>query len=151
MSIKDLFEDRRVQVAAASAAVGAALYFAIFKRRSSGAPTIKVDRSSTPVGQHAQAAAASGHPDSAVMGAADVQHALNALGFGPIAEDGAMGPETEGAVRRFQADANITVDGKVGPVTSAALRAALAGGMVGGLAVVPQGWLPDHATSGLFR
>jgi peptidoglycan hydrolase-like protein with peptidoglycan-binding domain len=39
-----------------------------------------------------------------------------------IAVDGIYGPETEGAVRSFQASRGLTVDGIVGPATSGALR-----------------------------
>ena len=56
-----------------------------------------------------------------------VQHRLNQLGCGPIAESGQFGPETLDAVELFQArsvdpfNTPLRVDGKVGPVTWAAL------------------------------
>jgi hypothetical protein len=56
-----------------------------------------------------------------------VQRRLNQLGCGPIAEDGAFGPATQEAVELFQmrsADhlgSPLRVDGKVGPLTWAAL------------------------------
>src|SRR5262245_27853504 len=58
---------------------------------------------------------------------AAVQHRLNQLGCGPIPENGQFGPETLDAVELFQArsvdpfNAPLRVDGKVGPVTWAAL------------------------------
>lgn len=56
-----------------------------------------------------------------------VQAALNARGFGPVEADGIYGPQTEAAIRAFQArsfDATglpLVVDGVVGPVTWVAL------------------------------
>jgi hypothetical protein len=58
----------------------------------------------------------------------DVQRELNTLGCeaGPL--DGTLGPDTLGAIRRFQAAAGIAVDGIVGPQTRAALANASATG-----------------------
>jgi hypothetical protein len=56
-----------------------------------------------------------------------IQHRLNQLGCGPVAEDGIFGAETEEAVQLFQARAvdqfsnPLTIDGRVGPMTWAAL------------------------------
>jgi len=50
-----------------------------------------------------------------------VQHMLNDRHFGPLAEDGAFGPKTEAAVKRFQADEGIEQGGHVGPLTWPAL------------------------------
>jgi hypothetical protein len=56
-----------------------------------------------------------------------LQARLNRLGCGPIVEDGAFGPQTEAAVRLFQArfpdadGAPMRIDGLVGSVTWAAL------------------------------
>ena len=47
--------------------------------------------------------------------------------LGGIKVDGVFGPETEEAVRKFQASRGLTVDGIVGSLTSAALRGAGAG------------------------
>lgn len=46
-----------------------------------------------------------------------LQEALNALGFNAGTVDGDFGPKTEAAVRAFQLQAGITVDGIVGPET----------------------------------
>ena len=61
-------------------------------------------------------------------GIAVLQRQLNALSCdaGPI--DGKLGPDTESGIRWFQSAAGITVDGIVGPVTSAKLATASAAG-----------------------
>jgi peptidoglycan hydrolase-like protein with peptidoglycan-binding domain len=46
-----------------------------------------------------------------------LQQALTDLGYAPGPIDGNFGPRTESAVRAFQADRGIGVDGVVGPVT----------------------------------
>jgi peptidoglycan hydrolase-like protein with peptidoglycan-binding domain len=56
---------------------------------------------------------------------AHVQKALAALGFDPGKIDGIDGPNTQKAVRAFQAHASIGIDGKVGKQTREALRQAL--------------------------
>ena len=61
-----------------------------------------------------------------VVTIADVQSALNTLGYGPIAVDGKVGPNTLAATKRFQQAARIPVDGKAGPQTRSALQDALA-------------------------
>ena len=53
------------------------------------------------------------------------QHALAKLGFDPGTADGKNGPNTEKAVRAFQAHASIAIDGIVGPETRQALAAEL--------------------------
>jgi peptidoglycan hydrolase-like protein with peptidoglycan-binding domain len=50
-----------------------------------------------------------------------VQKALAALGYDPGKADGKDGPNTQKAVRAFQASASIKVDGIVGPDTRGAL------------------------------
>ena len=54
-----------------------------------------------------------------------VQTALKHLGFDPGKVDGRNGPNTEDAVRRFQARSTIQIDGIVGDETRAALVSAL--------------------------
>ena len=50
-----------------------------------------------------------------------VQKALSKLGFDPGKIDGIDGPNTQKAVRAFQAHATIGIDGKVGKQTRKAL------------------------------
>jgi len=54
------------------------------------------------------------------------QKALAKLGFDPGKADGKNGPNTEKAVRAFQAHASIRIDGIVGPETRQALVTELA-------------------------
>lgn len=61
---------------------------------------------------------------------ARLQADLVKLGYGydqnqPLKTDGAFGTHTRHAVERFQLDHNLTVDGKVGPLTQQAMHAAL--------------------------
>jgi Putative peptidoglycan binding domain len=57
-----------------------------------------------------------------------LQQGLIAVGYdcGPSGADGVFGDATEGAVRRFQADQGLEVDGIAGPVTNQRLQAILA-------------------------
>lgn len=50
-----------------------------------------------------------------------VQDALTKLGYDPGKIDGKDGPNTQKAVRKFQAHASIGIDGIVGPATRQAL------------------------------
>jgi hypothetical protein len=52
-----------------------------------------------------------------------LQQKLNDLGFGPLTVDGKNGPQTQGAVKKFQASKGLKVDGVAGPITYAALGA----------------------------
>jgi peptidoglycan hydrolase-like protein with peptidoglycan-binding domain len=55
-------------------------------------------------------------------GAEGKQVELLQRALGGVTVDGVFGPETEEAVRRFQANDGLTADGVVGPLTGAALR-----------------------------
>ena len=55
-----------------------------------------------------------------------VQRALKQLGHDPGSVDGKDGPNTQRAVRAFQASATIKIDGIVGPETRQALMDTLA-------------------------
>lgn len=65
----------------------------------------------------------------------DLQHRLNALGFDAGQEDGVFGPLATSAVREFQRNAGLDVDGVVGPRTVAALRRLARGHASGGIGV----------------
>ncbi len=54
-----------------------------------------------------------------------VQKGLNALGFDAGKADGKDGPNTQKAIREFQAHALVQVDGKLGPITRGALSSEL--------------------------
>lgn len=56
------------------------------------------------------------------MNTLEIQTRLKALDYDPGPIDGAMGPRTRAAIKQFQADQNITVDGVVGPETIGRLR-----------------------------
>jgi peptidoglycan hydrolase-like protein with peptidoglycan-binding domain len=62
----------------------------------------------------------------AVMTLADVQNALNTLGFGPLMVDGKLGQATQAAVAHYQQKAGLGADGNPGPQTKASLQHALA-------------------------
>jgi hypothetical protein len=57
-----------------------------------------------------------------------LQQALTAAGYDPGPADGTFGEQTEAAVAAFQQANNLSVDGRVGPETAAALNSALATG-----------------------
>ena len=54
-----------------------------------------------------------------------IQQELSILGYFEGEPDGILGPETEAALKEFQTDAGITVDGEYGPETYEALADAL--------------------------
>ena len=58
----------------------------------------------------------------------ELQRALSAAGYDPGPADGTFGQRTEAAVVAFQKANGLSVDGRVGPETAAALDGALAGG-----------------------
>jgi predicted chitinase len=53
-----------------------------------------------------------------------LQQRLNTLGYDTGGVDGAFGPATDAAVKRFQSDHGLVADGVVGPATTAALAGA---------------------------
>ena len=61
------------------------------------------------------------------MNVIQIQHLLAYLGYDPGDCDGAMGRNTQAAVRRFQADYGLTVDGDPGSATQKMLIGAIAG------------------------
>ena len=64
--------------------------------------------------------------DAAVV--RELQQALAAAGYDPGPADGTYGEQTEAAVVAFQQSNGLSVDGRVGPETAAALNSALATG-----------------------
>jgi peptidoglycan hydrolase-like protein with peptidoglycan-binding domain len=52
---------------------------------------------------------------------AALQEALDICGYEPGKHDGMMGPHTRDAIRAFQKDVGVDVDGDVGPQTRGAL------------------------------
>lgn len=55
-----------------------------------------------------------------------VQEKLNELGYGPLTKDGVLGEKTVAAVRRFQSDSALVVDGDPGTMTINEIHAQLA-------------------------
>lgn len=62
-----------------------------------------------------------GATGSGPVAARDLQARLNELGFGPLAEDGKLGPGSAAAIRRFQTAAGIQQTGVADPATLAKL------------------------------
>jgi hypothetical protein len=73
-------------------------------------------------------AAAPGQAAPDLKNVAEIQKALQKLGYDPGKIDGLMGPHTQGAIKKFQQANGLAVDGIVGPKTRAALDKALQGG-----------------------
>ncbi len=57
---------------------------------------------------------------------AQIQHALNVAGDGPLDEDGSLGMKTRAAIKVFQSAHELVADGIVGPLTKQALVDAMA-------------------------
>lgn len=64
------------------------------------------------------------------MNIRQIQDALDLLGYGPISNDGALGPATQEAVMKFQRQEGLSDDGIPGPLTEAKLLDAVAAGRV---------------------
>lgn len=59
-----------------------------------------------------------------------IQDSLDLLGYGPISNDGTLGPATQEAVKKFQRQEGLSDDGIPGPLTEAKLREAVTAGRV---------------------
>lgn len=64
------------------------------------------------------------------MNTRQIQDSLDLLGYGPISNDGALGPATQEAVKKFQRQEGLADDGIPGPLTEAKLLEAVAAGRV---------------------
>lgn len=64
------------------------------------------------------------------MNTRQIQDSLDLLGYGPISNDGALGPATREAVKKFQRQEGLSDDGIPGPITEAKLLDAVAAGRV---------------------
>ena len=62
------------------------------------------------------------------MNTRQIQDSLDLLGYGPISNDGALGPATREAVKKFQRQEGLSDDGIPGPITGAKLLEAVAAG-----------------------
>src|SRR5271166_5613794 len=80
-----------------------------------------------PAGPNPEPPTTTEHTISLSAGSEGRQVQLLQRALGGIKVDGIFGPETEAAVRAFQARAGLTVDGVVGPATGAALRGQASG------------------------
>ena len=76
-----------------------------------------------------------------------LQQRLQDLGFDPNGVDGIFGPGTETAVKAFQQANGLTVDGKVGPITRAALQLDGGGGGTGAEKIL---WVVDYNSLAQF-
>ena len=63
-----------------------------------------------------------------------IQERLIALGYNPGPPDGIDGPKTREAMKAFQRDKGVTVDGKVGPVTEGAIQ--VSGYLIGWASII---------------
>lgn len=68
--------------------------------------------------------------------AKELQNNLNTLGYSCGTADGIYGAKTAEAVRKFQRDKKLSVDGIAGPLTQAAIKSALSGSFAVGDTVV---------------
>lgn len=79
-----------------------------------------------------------------------LQQRLQDLGFDPNGVDGTFGPGTESAVKAFQQANGLTVDGKVGPNTRAALQLDGGGGGTGSPATEKVLWVVGYNSLAQF-
>lgn len=79
----------------------------------------------------------------------EIQRALKAAGFDPGAIDGKDGPMTRAAVKQFQSQNGLAVDGVAGPKTQDALMDAIREPAGGPLATIPPLWLPKVTMTGI--
>jgi len=99
------------------ASLGALVAFTVGPTSSIAAGQETVNTSSNP-----EPATTTEHSIVLTSGAEGRQVQLLQQALGNVTVDGVFGPETEEAVRSFQASHGLTVDGIVGPQTSSALR-----------------------------
>jgi hypothetical protein len=76
-----------------------------------------------------------------------IQKLLQKLGYDPGKIDGLNGPHTEKAVKAFQKDHGLTVDGKAGPKTQAAMAQALKAGRAAPAQIAQAGAVADQSPS----
>jgi peptidoglycan hydrolase-like protein with peptidoglycan-binding domain len=92
-------------------------------------PPIPATYSPPPRIELPQVLTSTGNSTLTVSSNQDVQRALNTLGMAtpPLVVDGQIGPKSQAAIRSFQSQHGLTVDGIAGPQTKTALQAALGG------------------------
>ena len=66
-------------------------------------------------------------PDGSEMSVIEVQRNLVTLGYNPGTPDGRLGRNTREAIRQFQRDNGLAVDGQVSPGLGRAIKRALGG------------------------
>jgi len=109
------------------APIGPSKTVAVPQTSSTAVGTIFAPPGSQVPNQLAPIIVAPGGSSSVAIGTiADVQRALNTLGFTPkLTADGKLGPKTTTNIRAFQSKNGLAVDGNAGPATKAALSTAL--------------------------
>lgn len=88
---------------------------------------------------------------------ADIQKMLTKLGYDPGPADGIMGQHTKAAIQRFQAAADLPMDGKASPALRAALlreidtRMGMAEPPTGEITLPERGGRGETDTAGLWK